>query len=168
MSGKQERSVSTVTLSGTLQDVIVRRTKAGDTVSNGTLILVDSIKDGRERRQFHRVVFWKGLGTRAAELPKGAKVRIGGRLETAAWEDAHSGQKKTRVQIVANSLEAIEHLQEIPAGPVKITAEQIAGAITPSYTSEPESRKLTGKQIATAVLRPVTAADPITNEDVPF
>ena len=155
---KQEKSVNEVTVSGVLQDVVLRETSNKNKVANATIVLLEHAKDGSERRQYYRVVLWKGLASRAAALPVKSKVRVTGRLETSIWNDAE-GQKKTRVQITASTLDAVSDLGEVP---------------TPEVTApDAKEKRMTGSEIADAILsRPhsseVTAANPITDADVPF
>jgi single-strand DNA-binding protein len=153
---QEEKSVNTAILSGTLQAAEIRYTGTGDAVSNATLEVIDTWKEGKPKKQWLRVVLWRGLATKAAELPKDSKVRVCGRMETVSWTDKASGEKKYRTQIVAASLEPIQNLQEIPLPKEK--------PVIPS--------KMTGTEVAAAILRPhssaITPAYPITDEDIPF
>jgi single stranded DNA-binding protein len=150
-----EKSINSVTLSGTLQECVVRYTPGGDPVCNGTLLVMEG-KGDKPKKQWLRIVLWRGLAEKVAELPKDAKVRIAGRLETVSWPDKETGKKNYRVQVVCDSLEPIQHLQEIPLPKEKPT----------------DPRNIGGKAVAEAILRPhssaITAASPITDEDIPF
>ena len=155
---KNEKSVNAVTLSGQLSEVICRSTATGDPVANATLIVTDGqSKEGKARFQYLRMVAWKGLATKAAELPDKSLVRISGRIETVSWTDKASGQKRYRQQIVLHSLDTISHLGEVPAETPKAD----------------KSAKMTGAAIADAILsRPasseITEQNPITDADIPF
>ena len=153
MTDKLEKSVNAVTLSGTLQECVVRYTPSGDPVANGTLLVIEGKQD-KPKKQWLRIVAWRGLAEKVAELPKSAKVRITGRLETVSWPDKETGKKHYRVQIVADDLEPIQNLQAIPA---------------PKEKQAP--RKLSGKETAAAILSPasstITAQNPITDADLP-
>jgi single-stranded DNA-binding protein len=136
-----------------LQGVIVRNTLKGDLVANATLVLIDGYRqNGAARQQFLRVTFWRGLATKASELPKDAKVRIAGRLETQSWEDKQSGARKYRQVVVAHSLAPVSDLRDVPENAKK---------------PEPDgsSRKPSGMETARSILSP---ACPITDADVPF
>lgn len=177
MSEQKEKSVNQVTLSGILSEVIVRKTAGGDPVANASLEVIDSWDGERPRRQFLRLVCWRGLATKAAALPKAAKVRITGRLETASWQDKETGAKKYRVQIVAHSLAEISDLGEVP--PAEPSKEKTANVAPLRNRSARNSRGIGGIETASAILerpetftpgleRPVSASDPITDADVGF
>jgi single-stranded DNA-binding protein len=142
MKRAEEKSVNEVTLSGLLQGVVLRQTGKGDAVANATLVLINGFRtNGAASQQFIRATFWRGLATKAVELPNHSKVRIGGRIETESWID-QSGNKKTRMVIVANSLAAISELQEIP---IPIPEEAGESSAPPS---------IGGREFARAMLAP--------------
>lgn len=147
-------SINSVTLSGIFQKCVLRYTANGDAVANAELLVVEG-KGDQPRKQWLRVVLWRGLATKAAELPKDSKVRITGRLETINWPDKETGKKNYRVQVVADSLDLVSSLQDVPA-------------------PKPEPSKLSGTETARAILRPgpnssaITPKYPITDADLPF
>jgi single stranded DNA-binding protein len=151
MSEKKETSVNHVSLSGKLQNIILRSTKTGTPVAEATLVIVDGWRDdSREKYQYLSIVLWQGLATKAETL-RDSLVRVEGKLRTDTWEDA--GQRRSRLKIVASSLDPIQRLQEVPV--------------------KPKAEKLTGAQIADAILsKPgdsaITPAYPITDADIPF
>jgi single-stranded DNA-binding protein len=145
MSRNEEKSINTLTLSGMLQGVIVRNTSKGDAVSNGTLVLVDGFRgNGSAKQQFVRLVAWRGLATKAAELANHSKVRITGRLETESWVDKETGVRKYRQVIVAHSLAPISDLREVPPENEKESSKRGSGSesarailappLSPEYT----------------------------------
>jgi single-strand DNA-binding protein len=84
-------------------------------------------KDGnrQESTDYHNiVVFGKQAENSAKYLKKGQSVYIEGRMQTRSWDDATSGQKKYRTEIVAdtvqfgpksgNSGQSVAENQEIP------------------------------------------------------
>lgn len=171
MSDKPEKSQNVLILSGLLADLVVRSTAKGEPVANGTLVVIDGYRaDGGVNQQFLKLVFWKGLATKASELPNRAKVRVTGRLETTSWLDRESGNRKYRLQVVAHSLEPIEHLQDVPTPKEKAKPEIVQQApLTPGYP--PKGGTMTGAEIAHAMLSKssaITPASPITDEDIPF
>jgi hypothetical protein len=99
-------------------------------------------------------------------------------LETASWVDRETEKRKYRLQIVAHSLVEISDLREVPTAP----SENIAVAPAPKNPplrnrSARNTRELGGTETASAILeraatftpeRPISAADPITDEDIPL
>lgn len=58
-----------------------------------------------EDTSFFNVVAWRGIAeSAAAVLEKGLPVIIKGRLEQRSWEDKESGQKRSTVEVVADSI----------------------------------------------------------------
>lgn len=58
----------------------------------------------KERTEFHNVVVWGELAEEvAANVQKGSKVFVSGRVQTRAWE-TQSGSKRTTTEIIAESL----------------------------------------------------------------
>ena len=59
----------------------------------------------KEQTEFHNVVAWRKLADIIAQyLKKGSQVYIEGRLQTRSWEDATSGKKNYRTEIVADNM----------------------------------------------------------------
>lgn len=59
----------------------------------------------KEETSFFNVVAWRGIAeSAAAVLEKGIPVIIKGRLEQRSWEDKESGQKRSTVEVVADSI----------------------------------------------------------------
>lgn len=58
-----------------------------------------------EETEFHNVVAWTKLAELCSQLlHKGWKVFIEGRLSTRSWQDAGTGKKMYRTEIVANDM----------------------------------------------------------------
>ena len=77
----------------------IRYTTSGKCVANLTIVT-----KYEQHSEFHRVVAWENLAEKAAELKKGAFVKVVGRLATRSWEDKQTGQKKYMTEIVAFQL----------------------------------------------------------------
>lgn len=64
-------------------------------------------KDGerQEKTSFLNVVAWRNTAEDAANiLEKGMSVVVVGRLEQNSWEDKETGEKRSRVQILADRI----------------------------------------------------------------
>lgn len=59
----------------------------------------------KERTEYHSLVAFGKLAEFAGQyLKKGRLVYVDGRLQTSSWEDATSGQKKYRTEVVVDEI----------------------------------------------------------------
>jgi single-stranded DNA-binding protein len=108
-----ETSVNKVELSGFLEgNETVRKTKNGNAVLNATLVLVDKFVGDKPIRQWLRLVSWRGLATRMAEMPNGCRVRVTGRLHTSSWKDPEEEKWKHRLELIVDSCEEVGHFAD--------------------------------------------------------
>lgn len=94
-------------------DPEVRTTPRGTSVTELRLA-VNRISSGpnegerREEVTFLDVTCWGRLGEIAAQyLAKGRPVFIEGRLQMDTWEDKQTGQKRSRIRIIAENLQML-------------------------------------------------------------
>jgi single-strand DNA-binding protein len=101
-------SVNRAILVGRLgRDPETRYTSAGQAVCNFTLATDETYRDRNGERQkrteWHRIVVWGKQAEIAQQyLRKGSLLFVEGRIQTRQWDD-REGQKRTTVEIVANS-----------------------------------------------------------------
>ncbi len=58
-----------------------------------------------EQTEWHSVVAWRRLAEQCGEyLARGRQVYVEGRLQTRSWDDAASGQKRYRTEVVAERM----------------------------------------------------------------
>lgn len=91
------------------QDPETRIVGSESSVTTFSIAVTDRWKDGKgekqERVNWFNIAAWNGLGENAAaNLKKGAHVLIEGSLRVNEWEDKESGQKRSRVEIVASDI----------------------------------------------------------------
>jgi single-stranded DNA-binding protein len=128
-----ETSINQVTLPGMLSDVALRKTQTGLQVANAALLIVEG-RDGKPaRKQSIRLVAWERLADRLAELPKGAKVRVTGRIETISWHAKDSRRMVYSVQVVVASLQQVNHLADACEKVIAARPGPNSRAITPQY-----------------------------------
>jgi single-stranded DNA-binding protein len=109
-----ETSVNKCELSGFLQDnSAIRETKNGNKVLSATLVLVDKFVGDKPMRQWLRLVSWRGLAVRMAEMPTGCRIRVRGRLHTNSWKGPEQ-EWKHRLELIVDSCEEVRHLQTPP------------------------------------------------------
>jgi len=142
------------------------------TTPQGTPITTFSVATGRvwkdqqgaqqEKTEFHNVVAWRRLAEITAQyLTKGRQVYIEGYLQTRSWDDATSGQKRYRTEIVADNM--------IMLGNKSDNAPSISQGTQPS----PSQQAGFGGQAAQPVQEQQAPAGPIADEeirieDIPF
>ena len=120
-------SFNKVILLGNLtRDPEVRYTPKGSAVCDlGIAVNRVYTTEGGERREevtFVDVVLWARLAEIAGEyLKKGRPVFIEGRLQMDTWDDKQTGQKRTKLRVVGESMQL---LGSRPAGAAGETAEE--------------------------------------------
>jgi single-strand DNA-binding protein len=102
-------SFNKVILLGNLtRDPEVKNTPSGTTVASFGLAINRKYKQGEETKEevnfFDIVVFGKQANNCSQYLHKGDSVMIDGRLQQRRWDDKESGQKRSKIDIVAESV----------------------------------------------------------------
>jgi single-strand DNA-binding protein len=103
--------INKVILVGNLTaDPEVRATPKGAYVANLRLatnmyVGKDGAGNSKEQTEFHRLVVFGRQAEIAAEyLRKGRLLYVEGRLQTSSWDDASTGAKKYRTEVVVDTL----------------------------------------------------------------
>lgn len=60
--------------------------------------------DDRDVTTWHDVVAFGKLAQRCAELRKGARVCVEGRLSKSSWDDKATGEKKYKTEVIADAV----------------------------------------------------------------
>lgn len=136
------------------QPVSVRQTPGGTSVADLNLVVPTSFRSGSGEqlngRSFHTVTVWGALADVCGQFVKpGAQLFIAGRLQTDSWDDATSGEKRSKTKIIASELIMLD-----PKGgqlPEVEGAKEIVGAcnradIIGNVTKDPEMRTTTSGQ----------------------
>ena len=117
-------SLNKVMLIGNLtRDPEVRYTPTGSAVADlGIAVNRTYVTDSGEKMQettYVDVVVWSRLAELAAQyLHKGRAVFIEGRLQMDTWEDKASGQKRTKLRVVADNLQFLDSKRDGAGGGV--------------------------------------------------
>lgn len=62
-----------------------------------------------DNTEWHNVVTWRRLAEICDQyLRKGSKVYIEGRIQTRSWDDANTGQKRYKTEIVASEMQMLD------------------------------------------------------------
>jgi single-strand DNA-binding protein len=137
-------SFNKVILLGNLtRDPEVRYTPKGSAVCDlGVAVNRVYTTEGGERREevtFVDVVLWARLAEIAGEyLRKGRPVFIEGRLQMDSWDDKQTGQKRTKLRVVGESMQL---LGGRPGGAAGETAEEdrVGPGASSKTTAPPKS-----------------------------
>jgi single-strand DNA-binding protein len=89
----------------------LRQTNSGP-ICNFTLEALSRFQgsDGqwRSTSEFAHVVVWGRLGEVIAAKPVGERLFVEGRLQTRAWDDPTTGEKRSMVEVVADGVRFLE------------------------------------------------------------
>ena len=106
-------SLNRVFLMGNLtRDPELRYVPSGTAVANFSIAVnrpyKDSTGDKKEEVSFVRIVVWGKMAEVCGEyLTKGRPVLVEGRLKSRSWEDQATGQKRSALEVIANSVQFI-------------------------------------------------------------
>jgi len=104
----------------------------------------DAAGNKQEAADYHNVVvFGRQAETSAQYLAKGSQVLVEGRMQTRSWDDAGSGKKMYRTEIVADRVQfgtrsqGVGNMAPASANPVSAPQENAAPALdTIEYPEE--------------------------------
>ena len=133
-------------LGNVTRDPEVRYTPKGSAVCDlGVAVNRTYTTDSGEKREevtFVDVTLWGRTAEVASEyLKKGRPVFIEGRLQMDTWDDKQTGQKRTRLRVVADNMQL---LGGRPPGATDATGESRQGSAPPkkSPPSEPDEDEI--------------------------
>ncbi|MBI4129193.1 single-stranded DNA-binding protein, partial [Candidatus Peregrinibacteria bacterium] len=91
------------------QAVTVRKTPQGTSVTDLNIVAPYTYRTegGQELigRSYHVVTLWGGMADVAAQFVRaGSQLFIAGRLQTDAWEDEKTGEKRSKTKVVAQEM----------------------------------------------------------------
>ncbi|MGB2630012.1 MAG: single-stranded DNA-binding protein [Candidatus Omnitrophota bacterium] len=146
-------SLNKVFLMGNLtRDPELRYVPSGSAVATFTVAVNRSYKDStggkKEEVSFIRVVVWGKMAEVCGEyLTKGRPVLVEGRLKSRSWED-QSGQKKSALEVVANSVQFIgSRASRQEAGPKDVESIDVDQEYDSSTGSLEGNGKTGGEEI---------------------
>lgn len=98
------RSINQVILMGRLtRDPEQRTTSTGKKIASFSIAVDRATQD--DQADFFNVTAWEKLGELVMQyLAKGRRVLVQGRLRQDSWDDKDSGQKRSRVEVVATDV----------------------------------------------------------------
>lgn len=151
-------SLNKVQLIGNLtRDPEVRQIPSGQMVCTVGIATNRSWKNQQGERQdqteYHNIVCWGKLAEIAGQyLKKGTKAYFEGRLQTRSWDDADSGKKMYRTEIVADNMIILTPKGQVESG------QNFGGGIS-------DNNQPSGGDFQSA---PVPDEEKISVEDLPF
>ena len=127
-------------LGNVTRDPEVRYTPKGSAVCDlGVAVNRAYTTDSGEKREevtFVDVTLWGRTAEVASEyLKKGRPVFIEGRLQMDSWDDKQTGQKRTRLRVVAENMQL---LGGRPPGGADATGESRQTSVPPKKSAAPE------------------------------
>ena len=129
------------------RDPEVRYTPQGTPIANFSLAINRRYKVGEEQKEevsyFDIVVFGRQAETSSQYLSKGSSVLIDGRLQQRRWDDKETGQKRSKIEVVA------EVVRFMPKKSQVVDAEDMTAADKPaeSYSSEIPPSEVTDNNV---------------------
>src|SRR5580658_3499099 len=139
-------NLNRVLLIGNLtRDPELRYTPKGTAVTEIGLAVnrVYSGEDGEKREEvtYVDVTLWSRLAEIAGQyLKKGRPVFIEGRLQLDSWDDKQTGQKRSRLRVVAENLQLLGSRQDGEASSSTSAPRRSPAASTPPPAPRPEPR----------------------------
>jgi len=96
-----------IQISGNLvKEPEIRMTASGKNVAHFTIAVDMKVPEGSPKKtSFVEVTAWDKTAEALKDMPKGALVKIEGKLQQNVWEK--DGQKHSKLEVVANSVERI-------------------------------------------------------------
>ncbi len=136
------------------QPVTVRQTPGGASVTDLNIVVPYSFQSSKGEtlsgKSFHTVTIWGAMADVAGQYMKaGSQVFVSGRLQTDAWDDTTSGEKRSKTKIVAMDLILLDPKdgqREAPAGASSLTNCVNRAQVVGNITRDPEMRTTTSGQ----------------------
>lgn len=117
----------------------------------------DQNKQKQEATEYHNAAaFGKQAETIAQYMKKGSSIYIEGRLQTQSWDDADSGKKMYRTEVV---------IEKFQFGPKAGTGGESSSGYTQNNSSAPSTPSATPPPSVDAIDYPDEDINP---EDIPF
>ncbi len=159
-----------ILLGNLTRDPEVRYTTGGTAVCDITLAINHSYTDKRsnERREdvsFIDVTLWGRTAEIAGEyLAKGRPVLVEGRLQQDKWDDKETGQKRSKLKVVADSMQLLGGRSDAAGGPGAGGGPPRSNTARPSAVSEGYASAEPGRGPDQTFYDDMPAG----NDDVPF
>lgn len=128
-------SSAPVTLIGNLtKDPDIKYMESGTAKTEFSIAVNHNWKDAsdewQQKTSYFDCIIWRGAAEDAARiLEKGMGVVVVGRLEQRSWDDKESGQKRSKIEVIVDSvgvqvrgIESLDRRQAAPDGAAKKAA----------------------------------------------
>jgi len=172
-------SINSCHLLGNLtRDPEVRYTPKGSAVCDLSIAInsvwYDDQNQKREETDFFDIVVWGKTAENCGKfLAKGLRVHVEGRLKQETWEDKATGQKKSKVKVIADKVTFIdfrEDRQEAQPEPARQAAPPQRQAPAQRPAPAAPARQFAQGQPAQRASRTIQYAAPApdTGDDIPY
>jgi single-strand DNA-binding protein len=124
------------------RDIETRYTPQGTAIVDLGLAINRAWKNDQGQKQeettFVDVTLWARMAEIAAEYcHKGDPLFVSGRLHLDTWDDKQTGQKRSRLKVIGESIQLLASRQQAAASPARPAAPS-ARATAPAPRSQPE------------------------------
>lgn len=128
----------------------------------------DAAGEKKEEAEFHEIVAWGKLAEICNQiLSKGRKVYVEGRIHSRSWE-APDGTKRTRVEIIASDMRALDKMPFKDEEAAEAVAEAELPEELASSEVPTEEEKAKKKSTKDKKEKPESSEDEISLDDIPF
>lgn len=136
------------------QPVTLRKTPSGASVTDLNIVVPYSFQSSKGEtlsgKSFHTVTVWGSMADIAGQyVREGSQVYISGRLQTDAWEDQETKDKRSKTKVVAMDLIMLDPKdgqRSAPAGADLLLSYLNRAQVIGNVTREPEMRTTTSGQ----------------------
>lgn len=136
------------------QPVTLRKTPSGASVTDLNIVVPYSFQSSKGEtlsgKSFHTVTVWGSMADIAGQyVREGSQVYISGRLQTDAWEDQETKDKRSKTKVVAMDLIMLDPKdgqRSAPAGAESLLSYLNRAQAIGNVTREPEMRTTTSGQ----------------------
>jgi single-strand DNA-binding protein len=136
------------------QPVTLRKTPSGASVTDLNIVVPYSFQSSKGEalsgKSFHTVTVWGSMADIAGQyVREGSQLYISGRLQTDAWEDQETKDKRSKTKIVAMDLIMLDPKdgqRSAPSGSEALLSYLNRAQVIGNVTREPEMRTTTSGQ----------------------
>jgi single-strand DNA-binding protein len=136
------------------QPITIRKTPSGTSVTDLNIVVPYSFQSSKGEtlsgKSFHTVTVWGAMADVAGQYAReGSQMYISGRLQTDAWEDNETKEKKSKTKVVAMDLILLDPKdgqRDAPSGSNQLLHYLNRAQVIGNVTREPEMRTTTSGQ----------------------
>ena len=135
-------------------------------------------KDGdkKEETLYIDVTVWDRQAENCCQyLKKGRAIHVEGSLKADTWDDKTTGEKKTKIKVIADRVQFLDRREDGPGGGSSASHDDESSAPPARRSAPPASNGATGGTRSgynsgpnPSVRKPAAEPDPEADDDIPF